>query len=108
MVSDPINEQFDLILCRHTMIHLFINDDFKVFQNFIASNSSYLLMSTQSNSENTEIAPERMDSNRARPLNFFRPPFSFPAPICIGKDTKEELMYAALYELKTIENALDN
>ena len=103
LVSDPIRSKFDLIISRHTMMHLFYNDIFQVFDNFISSGSSYLLMTTQSNNMNQELSQGLLDKGRYRPLNFFKPPFSLSQPICIGKDTNEKNMFIVLYDLQSIK-----
>ena len=102
LVSDPITEKFDLIFSRHTLMHLFFTDIEKVLKNFIASGSSYLLMTSQSNQNNKDISSERLYKARYRPVNFFKPPFSLPAPICVGKDTNKKDMFIILYELSSI------
>ena len=37
-----------------------------------------------------------------RMINFFYPPFSLPAPMCIAKDTGEKDMYIIMYDLKKL------
>ena len=44
LVTDPIAEEFDIILSRHTMQHLKTADVVKVIQNFKSSGSRFLLM----------------------------------------------------------------
>jgi len=107
LVADPIQEKFDLIFSRHTLMHLFFTDIGKVWSNFQASGSSYLLMTSQSNQHNEEITDADIsNAGRYRPVNFFRPPFSLPAPICVGKDTYEEDMYIILYKLALLPLSL--
>ena len=55
LVSDEIPEKFDLIVCRHTMIHLYFADIFRVLRNFQRSGSKYLLLTTHSNTLNKEL-----------------------------------------------------
>ena len=43
IVSDTIEESYDLILSRHTTQHLKTQDVIKVFRNFINSKSRFLL-----------------------------------------------------------------
>ena len=52
---DTVDSQYDLILSRHTMIHLKFRDIFRVFDNFIRSGSRYLLMTQHANSENADL-----------------------------------------------------
>ena len=106
IVSDKVPEKFDLILTRHTLIHLFYNDIFQALDQFVSSGSSYLLMTQESNQVNTQVPKEVMGSHRGRSLNFFKPPFNLPAPICIGKDTKENAMYVMLYDMQTLKTSL--
>ena len=43
IVTDPINYSYDLIISRHTTIHLQISDVVKVIRNFVDSSSKFLL-----------------------------------------------------------------
>ena len=101
-MADPISKKFDLILSRHTLMHLFFADIGKVLSNLKASGSSYLLMTSQSNQENKEVKIPGRYKGRYRPVNFFRPPFSLPAPVCVGKDTNRNDMFIILYKLSSI------
>ena len=40
---------------------------------------------------------------RYRQINFFYPPFSLNAPLCVAKDTGEKDMYVIMYNLKTLK-----
>ena len=97
-MADPIPNKFDLIISRHTMMHLFFTDIGKVLSNLKASGNSYLLMTSQSNQDNKEVSPVGGYKRRYRPVNFFLPPLSLPAPICIGKDTNKRDMFIILYK----------
>ena len=83
-------------------MHLFFTDIGKVLSNLKASGSSYLLMTSHSNQDNMELSPVRGYKSRYRAVNFFRPPFSLSAPICVGKDTKKKDMFIILYKLSSI------
>ena len=83
-------------------MHLFFSDIAKVWSNFKASGSSYLLMTSQANPFNKEISSGGIYKARYRPLNFFRPPFSLPAPVCVGKDTDKKDMFIILYKLTSM------
>ena len=100
LVTDNIKVSYDLILSRHTMFHLKLDDVIRVLRNFHASGSRYLLMTTHSVAANPEL--EVSWTGRFRPLNFFKEPFNLPAPICLDKDTDEPNMYIVLYELNTL------
>ena len=43
IVTDPIKISYDLIISRHTTIHLQINDVVTVIRNFVDSSSKFLL-----------------------------------------------------------------
>ena len=43
IVTDPIKISYDLILSRHTTMHLQISDVVKVIRNFVDSSSKFLL-----------------------------------------------------------------
>ena len=101
-MADPIPNKYDLIISRHTLMHLFFTDIGKVLSNFKASGSSYLLMTSQSNQDNKEVSPIQGYKTRYRPVNFFLPPFSLPAPICVGKDTNKNDMFIILYKLSSM------
>ena len=107
LVTDNIKVSYDLILSRHTMFHLKLDDVIRVLRNFQSSGSRYLLMTTQSAAANMELDDKNIAefsrTGRYRALNFFKEPFNLPAPICLDKDTDEAGMYIALYDLKTLD-----
>ena len=49
IVTDPIKISYDLILSRHTTIHLQISDVVKVFRNFVDSSSKFLFTTSYPN-----------------------------------------------------------
>ena len=46
IVETPITERFDLVINRHTAIHLGLRDGVKMFRNIVNSNSSFLITTT--------------------------------------------------------------
>ena len=65
-------------------------------------------MSGQAATTNTELDEANIaqfqQTGRYRPVNFFKPPFNLPEPVCIAKDTEEKGMFIMLYDLKHIAN----
>ena len=65
-------------------------------------------MSGQAAAANTELDEANIaqfqQTGRYRPVNFFKPPFNLPEPVCIAKDTEEKGMFIMLYDLKHIAN----
>ena len=49
IVSEPLPESYDLVISRHTTIHLKNGDVKKAVKNFINSGSKYLLTTTYPN-----------------------------------------------------------
>ena len=49
IVSESLPESYDIIISRHTSIHLTNSDVVKVLKNFIDSKSKFLLASTYPN-----------------------------------------------------------
>ena len=97
------NSCFHLCI-RHTLMHLFFSDIQKALDNIEKSGSEFLLMTTQSNEKNQELSSGLLGRGRYRPVNFFKQPFSFPSPVCIGKDTNEPNMFIVLYNIKSIHS----
>ena len=56
-------------------------------------------MTTHDNAANID-----MDAVRYRPLNFFKQPFSFGAPLCIAEETKVGNIYIMLIDIKSIKD----
>ena len=65
---DTVDSQYDLILSRHTMIHLKFRDIVRVFDNFIRSGSRYLLMTQHANLENNDL--QTTDAHTGRSVYF--------------------------------------
>jgi len=104
IVMDTVDSQYDLILSRHTMIHLKFRDIVRVFDNFINSGSRYLLMTQHANLENNDLQTTDAHTGRFRGVNFFKSPFSLPEPICIARDTVEPGAdtFVMLYDLRSL------
>jgi SAM-dependent methyltransferase len=67
----------DAILCREMLIHLSLDDGFKVLKNFRRSGAAYLFITTYpAVRENIDIC-----TGHWRWLNMELPPFGFPPPI---------------------------
>ena len=103
-VADLVKHQLppaDLILCRHLLIHLPMDDCQRVLWNFRASGSRYLLITDQPHiRENVEI----LWTGSFRPLNLSLPPFSLPRPLVTldDKQEAEDATVLSLYDLGTI------
>ena len=76
LLSDPLPD-CDLIFCRDCLVHLSFTDIHKALANIKKGKSKYLA-TTHFHDE-----PENLDTHTGgwRPLNFFKPPFNFPAPV---------------------------
>ena len=69
--------QAELVLCRDCLVHFSYADIFRALRNFRSSGAEYLLVTTFANLPvNTDIV-----TGDWRPVNFRRPPFSFPEPL---------------------------
>ena len=79
LVEDKINT-FDLVICRDVLFHLPHQDKINFLNNFVASNSKYLL-TTSSKSENyTDFKNEDIpEPGWWSPVDLFLKPFYFPA-----------------------------
>lgn len=78
-ILEKILPKVDLILCRDCFPHLSNNNIYKALQNFINSESKYLLMSSYpENNINEDIV-----TGQWRKINFNLKPFNFPVPIYI-------------------------
>ena len=85
IIEHPLNETYDLILCRMLLQHLVTVDAITMLKRFSESNSSLLLTTTFSRiNNNQELLPA--SQYRFRLLNLEMPPFSLIRPICMSKD----------------------
>jgi len=94
--------KFDLILTRHTMMHLKLRDGATMLRNFYSSGSHFLLASNfpeiQANTEMAEDSYGRWQMN-----NLHLPPYNLPPPICqAGGDSESPLLYIAFWQLDTL------
>lgn len=101
-LAKRIPPQADLILCRHLLIHLPLEDCFRVLRNFQRSGSRFLLITNQPHIKRNE---EILFTGSFRPVNLHLPPFNFPQPLrslddAQGKDDRSE---AALFELQALD-----
>lgn len=73
----------DLVLCRDCLVHFSYADIFRAFANLKASQSTYLLTTTNT----TRPKNHNIATGEWRPLNLQQKPFSLPEPICLLDDT---------------------
>jgi SAM-dependent methyltransferase len=86
LLSDPLPKA-DLILCRDCLVHFSYADIRRAFQNFAASGSKYLLMTTFVNrTSNADLAT----GTNWRPLNFEQEPFLLPPPLTVINEELSE------------------
>ena len=92
LTKDPFPEG-DVLLCRDCLVHLPYTLIADFLKNITASRIRYVLLTTFVGSErvNTDI-----EAGNWRPLNFEKPPFSFPKPeiVLIEGCTEEQGAYA--------------
>merc|ERR1712098_258610 len=98
--------KFDLILTRHTMIHLNQKTGVELLQNFYNSGSHFLLTSNYPDlKRNKELDTKR--KGRFRELNLHLPPYNLPPPVCQSEhDAQKKECYIALWELDSIGSFL--
>jgi len=101
IVADPI-PKFDIILSRHTMIHLKNKDVFQLLNNVYDSGSAYLLATNFPDVEvNTELSEDSV--GRYRPMNLHLPPFNLPPPVCqANNDGEVDYINIAFWNLDMI------
>lgn len=89
----------DLIFCRHLLIHLTLADCEAVLNNFRASGSRYLLITT---TPNVITNAENFYTGTYRPINLEIPPFSLGEPIDALNDFQNpgDVTRLALYDLQ--------
>lgn len=75
IAADPL-PRVDLILCRDVLPHLSFADIARTIANFKASGAPWLLTNTFDQRSGNDDIP----TGAWRPLNFRRPPFSWPSP----------------------------
>ena len=101
-LAKRIPPQADLILCRHLLIHLPLEDCVRVLRNFQRSGSRLLLITNQPHIERNE---EILFTGSFRPVNLLLPPFNFPQPLRSLDDAqgKDDLSEAALFDLQALD-----
>jgi hypothetical protein len=85
LVKD-IPPQVDLMICRDCLFHLSFQDTYSVLENFIKSNSSYLLTTTHKNMESS-FSNRDISTGDFRCIDLFSKPYSFPTdPLYVIED----------------------
>eukprot|EP00091_Calanus_sinicus_P010616 TRINITY_DN24556_c0_g1_i1.p1 TRINITY_DN24556_c0_g1~~TRINITY_DN24556_c0_g1_i1.p1 ORF type:complete len:110 (-),score=24.16 TRINITY_DN24556_c0_g1_i1:47-376(-) len=91
---------FDLIINRHTAIHLGLHDNIQMFHNFYQSGSKYLLTTTFPHlQKNTQLFLP--GDRKFHEINLSVSPFKFPVPLCQSPDATPEQFYA-LWDLTSL------
>ena len=86
IVKSPLNESYDLILCRDMLQHLWKYDAMKALSHFSASKSKYLLATTfPDTSQNGDVEKDAL-GGRKFSYNLELPPFSLVPPVCSSYD----------------------
>lgn len=100
LVKTPLPKA-DLILCRHLLIHLTLEDGLKVLRNFKDSGSRYLMVTNQ---PQAKVNDEILFTGSYRPVNLSLPPFSFPKPMFEIDDAQspEDTSVAAVFDLTSL------
>ena len=88
---------YDIILCRHMMMHLFAADVQRLLMKFSGSGSRYLFttshMTRGANKELTRVP------GRFRFLNLELPPYSLSSGMCMVPEDRPANLFMVLYEL---------
>merc|ERR1711963_863797 len=80
------DSSYDLIVNRHTAIHMGLYDNIQMFYNFYQSGSAYLLTTTFPNTRhNTNLF--HTDQRKFHEVNLEAFPFLFPPPRCRAEDS---------------------
>jgi Methyltransferase domain len=88
----------DLVLCRDCFIHFPTRMIRGALRKFRASGARYLLLTSDRDAEPYHDIPV----GSFRRVNFTRPPFSFPAPICILSEEENGSRQLCLWELHSL------
>jgi len=87
IIEDPIEEMYDVIVCRTLMQHLYFHDVMRLLRKFSESGSRYILMTSfYRTSANQELAINGLNPGRFRQLNLELPPISLVPPLCVSRD----------------------
>jgi len=91
--------QFDLILTRHTMMHLKLKDGAAMLRNFYNSGTHFLLATNFPEIKgNNDLPTDRL--YRYQMNNLHLPPYNLPPPVCQAKgDAEVPTCYIAFWEL---------
>jgi len=90
IVKTPLNQSYDLILCRDLLQHLWKVDAMKALDHISSTKSGFLLMTTYPDTtENLEVEKDALGS-RKFPYNLELPPFLLEPPICSSYDWNVE------------------
>lgn len=85
LVND-IPPEVDLMICRDCLFHLSFQDIRSVLENFIKSDSTYLLTTTHKNMESS-FTNRDISTGDFRRIDLFSKPYSFPAdPLYVIED----------------------
>jgi SAM-dependent methyltransferase len=97
LAVDPLPSA-DLVLCRDCFIHLPTRMIRGALRNFQATGARYLLLTSDRDAEPYHDIP----IGSFRPVNFTRPPFSFPAPLCTLSEEETGSRRLCLWELQSL------
>ena len=97
IVKSPLNESYDLIICRDMLQHLWKYDAMKALYHFSISKSSYLLATTFPDTSHNEDVEKDALGGRKFSYNLELPPFSLAPPICSSYDWNIE--HISLWEI---------
>lgn len=86
----------DLIFCKDLLLHLYHKDICLLLRNFKRSNSRYLLISSNRDSENRELVVN--EAGACRNVNLSAQPYNFPPPLWSTN-------YLSLWSLDAIEES---
>jgi hypothetical protein len=97
IAADPLPTA-DLVLCRDCFIHLPTRMIRGALKNFRATGTRYLLLTSERRAEPYHDIP----IGSFRPVDFTRPPFSFPTPICTLSEEETGNRQLCLWELHSL------
>jgi hypothetical protein len=98
ITCDPL-PRADLILCRDCFIHLPLRSIRMALENFRSTGAEYLLLTSDSSIEDYIDVP----AGSFRPVNFRRPPFSFPEPEWTIREGAQVDVELCLWRLPNLE-----